>query len=648
MDASIKGDSNIRTFVRLLQCASKFGDDLHISVGSNTFELSSIDTLELAYCLFKLDRGFFYSFKKRAKQEVVCRILTKSVLAVLGRPSQLSSVQRIDIRIIDPSSDLRPRAVRKGKKGSDFANEEEENQTDEDDARGGIEARLVMRLICNHGVVRKHSLHVGTSVFERARVDPDTTPSGFIISSRVLRDWLEHFALVLPSSPNNQAGGLGHLGWLFAKDHVRIKTWEGAAEKDRESGMSTQIQVDVEEFDDYELLTERVDLTMPMKEFKAMLTLAEQLSIVLNICFSEAGQPLTLTNLEDDLEDLTIFCAIATRECLAFSDLHLPYETVGTTASTRSRAGSKAPGRAEIAQPKSTAVESSTRASGKRREGQRKASKLSLYTKEPEEERMVTVYLTQSGSQLSKAQHHEEPRDVPSIVQPQLPAPVTTVSQSTTNRPRGREPLFFPNSQDQASPEPELQPPTSSQAGIRMTQQELLQYAGLGDVDMNELGEELDMEEEEHVRMSQALKVDQGHTLKNNSTVSHTLQDESIEEDCDLTWDTTIDLGQINMGIHAQADASQAISAGYSHGKSPHNRVDTSDSSSHAGSKTMEKRRPTTQNDQSAYQQRLMPSRNRKSRDSSQDHDDIDWEEDDEALRATQMPAKSEYQRLFD
>lgn len=52
--------------------------------------------------------------------------------------------------------------------------------------------------------------------------------------------------------------------------------------------------------------------------------LAEQLSINLNMAFSEAGQPLTITNLENELEYIELFCAIATRECYAFADIMLP------------------------------------------------------------------------------------------------------------------------------------------------------------------------------------------------------------------------------------------------------------------------------------------------------------------------------------
>lgn len=69
---------------------------------------------------------------------------------------------------------------------------------------------------------------------------------------------------------------------MFAKDHVKIKSWEGPGNGN--AGLSTEITVDTEEFEDYGLIETRymddggtqqrenpeprVDLTLPMKEFK--------------------------------------------------------------------------------------------------------------------------------------------------------------------------------------------------------------------------------------------------------------------------------------------------------------------------------------------------------------------------------------------
>lgn len=110
----------------------------------------------------------------------------------------------------------------------------------------------------------------------RAEVDPNSTPSGFSVPAKTLRDWLDHFSLSTTGAvnihgvrPDNQ------LGWLFGKNEVRIKSWEGTSK-----GLCTELKLeaaefgtDVDGYDRYWLESEegRVDLTIPMKEFSVSL-----------------------------------------------------------------------------------------------------------------------------------------------------------------------------------------------------------------------------------------------------------------------------------------------------------------------------------------------------------------------------------------
>jgi cell cycle checkpoint control protein RAD9A len=76
---------------------------------------------------------------------------------------------------------------------------------------------------------------------------------------------LDHFSLAASSVPT----GVGNirnenqLGWMFGKNEVRVKSWEGGGRD-----LSTEIKVNPEEFEDYWVEQERVDLTLPMKEFR--------------------------------------------------------------------------------------------------------------------------------------------------------------------------------------------------------------------------------------------------------------------------------------------------------------------------------------------------------------------------------------------
>lgn len=125
-------------------------------------------------------------------------------------------------------------------------------------------------ILTSIGVTKTHALHVGSSEFLRADVDPASTPSGFVIDARNLRDWLDHFHISLTTSSASSSGGAvtikyeNQLSWMFAPQEVRIKSWEGGS-KD----LSTEMRLDPKEFVDYYVYDDRrVDLTLPMREFR--------------------------------------------------------------------------------------------------------------------------------------------------------------------------------------------------------------------------------------------------------------------------------------------------------------------------------------------------------------------------------------------
>jgi len=201
----------------------------------------------------------------------------------------MNNVERLDLTIIDPEQSLRPK--RNNRQSSGLTNQDEQDEADYqeimgDDVNSGIEAKLIMKLVCKHGklegiplgpsiaygdlgVTKKHSLHLASSEFLRAEVDPNSTPSSFTVSARALRDMLDHFSIATGSaSGGGERNGIrteNQLGWMFAKREVRVKTYEAGAGV---GGLSTEIKVDNGEFDEYWVEGERVDLTLPMKEFR--------------------------------------------------------------------------------------------------------------------------------------------------------------------------------------------------------------------------------------------------------------------------------------------------------------------------------------------------------------------------------------------
>ncbi len=112
-------------------------------------------------------------------------------------------------------------------------------------------------------------MHLAPCTFLLAIVDPASTTSHFIVPSRTLKDWLDHFALSSTSSvgatTQNAANRYeSELGWYFGEKEVRVKTFEGGGKK----GISTEIRIDIGEFEEYWVDEAPVVVTFPMREFR--------------------------------------------------------------------------------------------------------------------------------------------------------------------------------------------------------------------------------------------------------------------------------------------------------------------------------------------------------------------------------------------
>ncbi|KAL1408287.1 hypothetical protein Q8F55_005093 [Vanrija albida] len=443
MEASIKGD-NIKNFVKLLQCAARYGDELCMHANKEIWELAATNSSKSAYCLVSLQPAFFSKYRPlgsaaEQRRGVKCQLYVKSILGVLGKASAVKEVERLDLKIHDPEGGLRAAA--------------DDDEEDDDDVRTAQRsAQLELKLVYRHGITKKHFLHLQASEFLRAVVDPATTPSGFQIAAKTLRDWFDHFTLAFTApASNNSANVRGdtQLAWMLSLDEVRVKNLNGLAT----NSLSTEITLDVAEFTNYEVAggDGRVDLTLPMKEFKATLQLAEQFDMDLDFFFSEATQPMTINSLcfgpdkfGNEKELFTIFCVIATSSCDAFAS-HT--STPANGSAKRKRESMSVTVKTDV-----DALPSRMGSARPRPSSSRPRTSLSL-TVEPPDRGPSQVTLQDSNGLASQR-----------------------LSQRGFN-----EPLFLPG-------------PSQASQAPRMSQQEALEAAGMDDLDLEAMMDDADNE----------------------------------------------------------------------------------------------------------------------------------------------------------
>lgn len=86
--------------------------------------------------------------------------MSQSVLAVLGKPSAMSSIERLDLRIHDGDNELRAVSSSAstnsgtGSNGTPQRSDTGFGDEDDDDPINSLGSVLVIRLVCKHGELR--------------------------------------------------------------------------------------------------------------------------------------------------------------------------------------------------------------------------------------------------------------------------------------------------------------------------------------------------------------------------------------------------------------------------------------------------------------------------------------------------------------
>ena len=184
----------------------------------------------------------------------------------------------------------------------------------------------------------------------------------------------------------------------------------------------------------------------------------------LNIAFSQSTQPLTLTSTDDSLEDgFTLFCAIATTTCEAFEDVPLEIKESGSHSSTK------------LSRP--------TKSNSEQVEPLIKRSR--TVSAQPTKRLRLDIGGSQAVA-VVRSSNIAIARTSQAGQEPALPSLQQAYDNSQPRLEGGGGTMEDPSD----APFPPL---TQS----RMTQQEVLDMSGLGDLQMDDLVDELDRAEEE-------------------------------------------------------------------------------------------------------------------------------------------------------
>ncbi|KAI0299267.1 Rad9-domain-containing protein [Russula brevipes] len=332
MQASIDA-SGLKSFTRALACMSKYSDELFINAMPNSVVFSATNTSLSAYSRFTYDRSFFTKFNvgDRNTREsiselddteqpptVTGQLCVQPLLAILRHKTLEKTLERLDFIVVDGMS----------------------NHEDED--LEGLDAKLIIRLHCKHGIVKTHRLVLQTPSSQlHLHVPEAPNESHVVIGPKAMRDMIDHF-------PSTRGKADPQLIWVFDDTEVQVRSFENSL--DGRGGrkhwqLATELTISADEFENYDIFATPISLAFHLREFNATIAYAESMEAILDVRFTDPAAALYVNVQRESIEGM-----------FAMSTSHVPgapapaaaavlsqARSAGSSGSARDRASRKRP-----------------------------------------------------------------------------------------------------------------------------------------------------------------------------------------------------------------------------------------------------------------------------------------------------------------
>ncbi|GAA5940090.1 uncharacterized protein JCM15063_001700 [Sporobolomyces koalae] len=282
MEVNIEGGLPLKHFTRALTCLTRFGDELDFLVTRTKTSISTVNSSRTAFAVVHLYPRFFQHY-------ALLDDLAHFKFSVNGKA------------LLSP---LRPRSANTIESCSIVVGSEDPNMPLEPGVDAG-ECRIVIRMHCQHGVVKTHRLtYSNPNVNAWARFDKSDCTSTWKASSKILKEWTDHFHL----RTGNHAL-TDEITFYCSQLACRLKSFIDTASEQSLSEneimstrpLTTELSVATEDFDLWDLSDSQV-ITFALKEFKAIITLSDSLALPITAHFTKGGRPLMIEIEGDHLE----------------------------------------------------------------------------------------------------------------------------------------------------------------------------------------------------------------------------------------------------------------------------------------------------------------------------------------------------------
>ncbi|KAI1326637.1 Rad9-domain-containing protein [Xylariaceae sp. FL0255] len=246
-----------------LACLNKFSDEVSLEAKKDQLMLTTFNISKTAYASCSFANRFFskyhYAGSGHTRDKFFCNLHIRALLSVFrsrgGDPSNeredTTTIERCDIVVIDES---------------------------------GKKSRLIAKIVFRNGITTKYRLPFEVAPPEHARFDDKQAVNNWAISSRTLRQLMDHFG-----------PGIEYLD-LHADENVVNFTCftEKAANGDEvlKKPLHTSIAVERDEFDSFFVEEDKLHIVIGVKDFRAIIQHAFILRSDVKAKYSTPAKPM--------------------------------------------------------------------------------------------------------------------------------------------------------------------------------------------------------------------------------------------------------------------------------------------------------------------------------------------------------------------
>ncbi|GKU04405.1 dna repair protein rad9 [Fusarium langsethiae] len=264
-------EEGVAAFRDALICLNKFSDDVSLEARKDSFVLTTLNTSKSAYASVKFATTKFFSRyhfqgSRQFRDRFHCTLYIRALVSLFRSRTAADSQRDTEKQTLIDRCDI---AIEDGE---------------------GVQSRFIARLIFRNGLTSTHRLPFEVAVPVHAKFNKQDAPHHWTISSRTLRQLMDHFGPGIEFLDINTDG-----------DHVNFTCFsEKTVSEDAvlKKPLQTSIAVEVEEFDDIDV-EDKLHIVISVKDFRAIIQHAGITGNDVSARYSVPTQPIQLSYTGD-------------------------------------------------------------------------------------------------------------------------------------------------------------------------------------------------------------------------------------------------------------------------------------------------------------------------------------------------------------